>query len=166
MFIVAVVTDYLTQSLHLLCIDSVPKGPLNLSGTVKDTPRSVRTDGGSHFITNLHNQISDEMDREVLVYDSSVFIAKYLPFVPTDADIAKCTHSMLESHLMLRQDGLLRLKDFVNISDGIDASENVAYEHLATIADSIGQCKPISEGRSRNRIPISLSKLSRRHHLL
>ncbi|KJA29937.1 hypothetical protein HYPSUDRAFT_247131 [Hypholoma sublateritium FD-334 SS-4] len=125
---------------------SIPKG-----GAVKDTLRSVRTDGSSHSITNSRCQISEEMDGEFLVYDSGVFMAKYLPFVPTDADIAKCTRGMLESHLMLRQDGLLRFKDFVNISDRIDASEKVAYEHLVAIADSIGRYELIPEGRSRNR---------------
>ena len=125
---------------------------MNLSGPrVKDTPRSIRTDGGSHFITNLRHQISDEMDREFLIYDSDVFIAKYLPFVPTAADIRKCSSDMLQSDLMLDQEGLLRFKDFVDIPDRIDSSENVAYEHLVAIADSIGRYETVSEGRTRNR---------------
>lgn len=97
---------------------------MNLSGPrVKDTPRSIRTDGGGHFITNLRHQISDEMDREFLIYDSDVFIAKYLPFVPTAADIRKCSSDMLQSDLMLDQEGLLRFKYFVDIPDRIDSSE-------------------------------------------
>ncbi|KJA28173.1 hypothetical protein HYPSUDRAFT_197692 [Hypholoma sublateritium FD-334 SS-4] len=42
-----------------------------------------------HFSRNLHDQVCNETDREFLIYDANVFIAKCLPFVPTDTDIAK-----------------------------------------------------------------------------
>ena len=92
------------------------------------------------------------MDREFLIYDTDIFIDKYLPFVPNEADITNCTRNMLESHLMLRgQDGQLRFKYFVDIPNRIDSSENVAYEPLVAIADSIGQYEITSERRIRNR---------------
>ena len=91
------------------------------------------------------------MDHEFLIYDFNVFIFKYLPFVPTEANTAKCTRDMVESQLMLYEDGLLRFKEFTNIHDTAYASENIAYGHLVSIADSIGQYQTTSEGRTRNR---------------
>ncbi len=83
--------------------------------------------------------------------DFNVLVSKYFPFVPTDADNAKCARDLVESQLMLYKDGLLRFKEFTNIHDPVYSSEDIVYEHLVAIADSIGQYETTSEGRTRNR---------------
>ncbi|KXN80911.1 hypothetical protein AN958_06838 [Leucoagaricus sp. SymC.cos] len=108
----------------------------------EETPRIARSSGDKHTVTDNRNEIAKQMEQEMLTCPLDGFQNTYLPFVPSDADINKCTKNLVGKKIFKkdnntntyrwREDLLKRLEN---------EKETKAFSFIKDFADAVAEYK-------------------------